>query len=350
MRQPLRHVFLRLGLGLGLALAVVAPTVVSTDAHADARSEARTHYQSGVRFYNTGDYRAAIREFSAAQSLAPADLNNYNLALCYDKLGDAEPAIQYYRAYLDKVPSTDKRGEIEASISRLDAAAKSAAAKRAEEAKKAEEARKALEAKQAEEAKKAAEEEAARKKAEEEAKKATEGPVVGPMPPGTGGVGSTGTPSTGAVRPTGDAQLDRVQRLNIDQIRDERMGGASSGLPDHKTTPGRTTPQPGTGAAATGGPNGPDEPIAESHTNPNQPNQPNHSANTVPSGPADQATPTDKKPTPVYKKWWFWAVVAVSAYVVYSIATDGSKSSQGRLLPEGAPAPAGSGGMTLLRF
>src|SRR5690606_38345656 len=116
---------------------------------ADSRAEARVHYQAGVKFYNGGDYRSAIREFSAAQQLAPADLNNYNLALCYDKLGDPEPAIQYYRAFLDKQPTTDKRAEIEASIARLDAAAKSAAAKKAEEAR-IEEARRAEEARKAE--------------------------------------------------------------------------------------------------------------------------------------------------------------------------------------------------------
>ena len=92
------------------------------------------HASLGLRYLraNLGALRerSAIREFSAAQQLAPADLNNYNLALCYDKLGDPEPAVQYYRAYLDKVPTTDKRAEIEASIARLDTAAKSAAAKK----------------------------------------------------------------------------------------------------------------------------------------------------------------------------------------------------------------------------
>ncbi|MBL9013676.1 MAG: hypothetical protein JNL83_05850, partial [Myxococcales bacterium] len=84
MRPLPAPTFLRL-LFLALALAFVgaAPAV------ADDRAEARTHYQAGVKFYAGGDYRSAIREFSAAQQLAPADLNNYNLALCYDKLGDA---------------------------------------------------------------------------------------------------------------------------------------------------------------------------------------------------------------------------------------------------------------------
>lgn len=70
----------------------------------DPRLEARNHYQAGLKFYTGGDYKSAITEFTTAQQLAAADLNNYNLALCYDKLGDAPSAIQYYREYLNKVP------------------------------------------------------------------------------------------------------------------------------------------------------------------------------------------------------------------------------------------------------
>src|SRR5688572_1634149 len=133
----------------------VALVFTTTTVIADSRSEARARYQAGVKAYSAGDYKVAIKEFSAAQELAPADLNNYNLALCYDKLGEPEPAIQYYRAFLDKQPNSDKRAEIEASVKRLEAAAKSAAAKKAAREKE-------------EEAKRLAEE----KKAEEEARKA----------------------------------------------------------------------------------------------------------------------------------------------------------------------------------
>jgi hypothetical protein len=339
------------------ALAVVpAPWSAGIQtAAADARSEARTAYQEGVKLYNAGDYKGAIRAFSQAQSLAPADLNNYNLALCYDKLGDAEPAVQYYKAYLEKVPSTDKRAEIEASVKRLEAAAKSAAAKRAEEERKAEETRKQLEAKQAEEAKKAeakriADEEAARK-AEEAARKAEESKVGPNKPdrdpvdqPPTGSVGSTGTPSTGQTQTTGDAQLDRAQQIDINQIRDQRVGGSSSGMPDTNKGPaavgtGRggdtenpnTTPPPGdrVGAAGTGNTNAP-------RTN---------------ETPTDQ---TPKKPTPVYKKWWFWAVVAVSAYVVYTIATDDPNNTatgrQNNMFDRPVPPPLSGGGATVFRF
>jgi hypothetical protein len=344
MRQLAPHVILRyLVLGLVLALASTAP------AFADDRQEARVHYQAGVKAYNAADYKTAIREFSQAQQLAPADLNNYNLALCYDKLGDAEPAIQYYRAYLDKVPGTDKRGEIDASIKRLESAAKSAAAKRAEEERKAEEARKVAEAKRLESeaaAKKAAEEEA-RLKAEEDARNAARnrpdvGEPVGPRP----GVGSTGTPSSG-VTPRGDAQLDRVQQIDINQIRDRGRRAPAPTGPDRAADP-RRAPDENVGAganASVGLDAGGNERAGTEVGNPS-PDRGSQVTGTEP-------TPADDKPkaTPVYKKWWFWVVVGVSAYVVYSIAADDSKQSQARMFENiGPAAPRPAGGLTLMRF
>jgi hypothetical protein len=67
-------------------------------------------------------------------------------------------------------------------------------------------------------------------------------------------------------------------------------------------------------------------------------------------GPDDKPV---KKATPVYKKWWFWAVVAVSAYVVYSIAVDGSSSNTRarETLPPMSPASDPmAGGAPVFRF
>src|SRR5215467_5740794 len=108
MRKPSRSNHLSF---VGVFLVVACVFAVPARVWADDRAEAKAHYQAGVKLYAGGDYRGAIKEFSAAQQIAPADLNNYNLALCYDKLGDAEPAMQYYRSYLDKAPNTDKRAE-----------------------------------------------------------------------------------------------------------------------------------------------------------------------------------------------------------------------------------------------
>jgi hypothetical protein len=74
----------------------------------------------------------------------------------------------------------------------------------------------------------------------------------------------------------------------------------------------------------------------------------------TPGAPPEAAQPDQpKKPTPVYKKWWFWVVVAISAVVVYQIATEGSSpetNARGRELPPGPPRAATDGGFTLLHF
>ncbi|MCX5747603.1 MAG: tetratricopeptide repeat protein [Proteobacteria bacterium] len=311
----MRSIWRYLVLSLCLALATAAP------AFADDRADAKAHYQAGVKAYGSQDYRTAIREFAAAQQLLPAELNNYNLALCYDKLGEAEPAIQYYRQYLDHVPTTDKRPEIEASMSRLQAAASSSSAKRAEEARRAEEQRRADEAAKAEAARKADD----TRRADEAAKEAVGpvGPAVGPtLPPTvTVGVGSTGTPGTASVVSTGDAQLDRANAIDVNGVRAQRFGAGTNGVPDPRGGPAVAAP-----TTAAQGPNGALTPDAKEEP---------------------------PKATPVYKKWWFWAVVAVSAYVVYEIVNNDSTMTTARAretLPLGPVGQQAGGGMTLLRW
>jgi tetratricopeptide (TPR) repeat protein len=346
-------------------LVLVMALVVGSGARAwadDPRVEARTHYQAGQKAYAAADYKAAIKEFSAAQQIMPADLNNYNLALCYDKLGDAEPAIQYYKEYLNKVPNADKRSEIEASIARLDAAVKSAQAKKADEAKKADDARKADEAK---------------KQAEADARKADDankagagagvaagagagagaavgaGAQAGATAAGAGasagvaggaavGGGSTGVPSNGTTVATGDAQLDRVATVDINSIRDQRLG-AGGGVADNRGAP------PPAGVSGTAGMNGAPPPPANGTAA--------AATNGAPPPPAQGnavGAPADKpaQETPVYKKWWFWVVVGVSAYVLYEIANDNSMQpgAKAHEQPLGPTSVARPGGFTILRF
>ena len=149
------------------------------------------------------------------------------------------------------------------------------------------------------------------------------------------GGGSTGVPSTGVVS-TGDAQLDRAQAIDINGIRDQRVGGSASGIQANDPR------NPAVAAAGTGAP----PPMGAA---------PNTGAlNGTAANGAPMQDQQPKKVTPIYKKWWFWAVVAVSAYVVYSIASDSSSSTSktGRLLPmPGTNAQAAQpGGYTLMRW
>ena len=171
------------------------------------------------------------------------------------------------------------------------------------------------------------------------------GPVLGPAPapsapvedhkpPRTGPAiaGSIGTPSSAAPVSTGDQQLDRVNSINIDEIRDQRMGGGA--------TDGRGGPQ-GAASAANAGPAQPGQPGAA-------PPAPSAAVNGQPLGAADEP----KKEAPVYKKWWFWVVVGVSAVVVYEVVSSPSSSvqNQGRVVPPTGRATPQPGGLTLLRW
>ena len=172
-------------------------------------------------------------------------------------------------------------------------------------------------------------------------------PPVTPLT-GDAAAGSTGTPSTGLTVSTGDAQLDRVQGINIDQIRDQRMGGSGSGMRDPRMGPTSAQNPNGNPNGAYGGsqPNG-----MAGMNNPQNPN----------TQPMNQVAPQDNtapKETPVYKKWWFWVVVGVSAIVVYEIAFDSSSTNSSSVGHEsttfgntrtnaGIGAQSSSGGFTL---
>jgi hypothetical protein len=126
-----------------------------------------------------------------------------------------------------------------------------------------------------------------------------------------------------------------VQGMSIDEIRDQRVGGAGSGMVDPRGGPATSA----NGAGMAPPPAGGVPPVAGAAP---------PVAGQQPAGPQDQP----KKADPVYKKWWFWAVVVVSAYVVYQIATTDSNDNVTRtMLPIGpTAAPAQSGGYTLMRW
>ena len=324
---------------LGAASTQTAAWADGAAPSGDPRADAKAHYQAGTKLYAGGNYKDAVKEFTTAESLAPSGYNDYNLALCYDKLGEAGPAIQYYQSYLKRVPEAANKAAVDASVARLDAAAKSAEGKKAADDKKIADAKAAADAKKAAADEKAAQgARAAQAAADAEAAKHADAGAVpmpaGPAGPATGdiaaappatGMGSTGTPGTGATVVTGDAQLDRVSAVDINSLREQR-GGSAPAPSTLDMRGGGTTP---TVAAGAQGP---------APTQPGAPNQP----------------VAEAKPTPIYKKWWFWVVVAVGAYVIYSVATTSSSSSSsnvGRELPLGPQhAEQTPGGYTLLRW
>ena len=89
-------------------------------AQADASADAKAHFKAGADLYKSAQYKEAIAEFQAAYALRPAGVLHYNIAQCYEKLGDIPSALRSYHNYLRETPNADDRGSTEAAISHLE--------------------------------------------------------------------------------------------------------------------------------------------------------------------------------------------------------------------------------------
>jgi tetratricopeptide (TPR) repeat protein len=115
-RDSITHRLTALLAAVAVLLAPVAVRAQPTDTVA----EARQHFQTGKQLFDAGDYRGAIREFEAANRLAPAPLLLFNIGLAYERLGEAAPALQHFKAYLEQQPSASNRSLVEIKIARLE--------------------------------------------------------------------------------------------------------------------------------------------------------------------------------------------------------------------------------------
>jgi tetratricopeptide (TPR) repeat protein len=85
------------------------------------KEQAKQFFEAGKRFYEMQNWRAAITQFKQAMSILPSPILDYNIAICYEKLGKPRPAVKYYKRYLVGMPKADNRGEVENKISTLEA-------------------------------------------------------------------------------------------------------------------------------------------------------------------------------------------------------------------------------------
>jgi len=108
-----------------VTVVVVAATMVLmpvVEAHAQGdREQARQHFLKGKELYDAGNFRGAIVEFETADRLAPAPMLDYNVGLSYEQLGEDDKAIQHFRVYLKRLPDAPNRATVEAKITRLEA-------------------------------------------------------------------------------------------------------------------------------------------------------------------------------------------------------------------------------------
>lgn len=91
------------------AVLVAALLLAAPPVRADgAMEEAARHFEEGTRLYAAGSYREAIDEFEAANAIAPAPANLFNLARCYERLAELRMALEHFERYLSDPDAPDR--------------------------------------------------------------------------------------------------------------------------------------------------------------------------------------------------------------------------------------------------
>jgi hypothetical protein len=68
------------------------------------KKDAKAAYVKGKALMKKGDYAAAAEQFEKADELVPGAAPKYQIAVCYDKLGDAQKAVDAYKNFISSNP------------------------------------------------------------------------------------------------------------------------------------------------------------------------------------------------------------------------------------------------------
>ncbi len=115
----------------GLAAALVALAPPSAEAQRRRQptpqqvEQARALFVEGSGHYQAGRLNEALDRFLAAWRLVPSPELAYNVARTYERIGDAQHGVEFYRHYLrEAAPDDAERANVERRITELEAIAR----------------------------------------------------------------------------------------------------------------------------------------------------------------------------------------------------------------------------------
>lgn len=85
----------------------------------DNVERARPHFEAAQGYYTDGEYASALREFRRAYELTEHHEILYNIARCYERLGELASAVEALDQYLANEAEVAERSEAEALRERL---------------------------------------------------------------------------------------------------------------------------------------------------------------------------------------------------------------------------------------
>lgn len=95
------------------------PAPPATGGDDEMLDRAMAAYERGQQNYKLAQYEAALADFKEASSLYASPDFQYNIGLCYEKLGQYDEAVLAYVTYLKVKPEAEDRANVEATIQRL---------------------------------------------------------------------------------------------------------------------------------------------------------------------------------------------------------------------------------------
>ncbi len=106
-------------------LMLGAPIVYAEDSEdAEITRVAKEHYKLGLEAFKAGKCTDAIKELKRAYSLKRLAPLLINIAKTYEKLGDIDSEIYYYKKYLAEAPDAKDRDQVEQALADAEAAKK----------------------------------------------------------------------------------------------------------------------------------------------------------------------------------------------------------------------------------
>ena len=106
------------------SLSFFAPALAAEpkpDAKGEAKTvEAKAHFKQGTQLYKQARYKDAIAEFETAYQLKPHGVLRFNIAQCFEKLGDIPQALRSYHQYLREVPDAEDKATVQAAMANLE--------------------------------------------------------------------------------------------------------------------------------------------------------------------------------------------------------------------------------------
>jgi tetratricopeptide (TPR) repeat protein len=98
-------------------IGVLAPTGARA---ASAEKEARALFQRAEMSFNLGKFPEALADYQAAYEAKPLPGFLFNIAQCYRKLGQDVEALDYYRNYVRRFPTSPNRAEVDRRIQEIE--------------------------------------------------------------------------------------------------------------------------------------------------------------------------------------------------------------------------------------